>query len=217
MKERLPYDEVFKYCKIDKLQEWDFKRSKIKAFTFKRKYGGGAKSIAESTGLTVDEVKDIFKAEEKAYPVLMQYQRRNLQIVAAHGELQTIFGRILPFTKYPTPAWKQEQTGIMEEAKPTEVVNYPIQSTGSADLTLIMIGHFWRKYAIHNRDKYLMVNTVYDSLDLDCKPEYEEELREHLKCLTDVKEICSKYFSYQWLVNVKIDIKSGESYYAVGL
>ncbi len=217
LKEHMKYEDVFNKCKVEKIQEWDFKRSKIKAFTFAKAYGAGQKKIAADTGMTDQEVKDLFEAEKQRYPVMIQYQERNKKIVEAHGELQTIFGRILKFNKYPAPKWLQEK-GIMESYKPQEVINWPVQSAGSGDLTLIMIGHFWRKYGQFNRDKYLMVNTVYDSLDLDCKPEYEKELREHLKCLTNVPEVVNMFFNgYKWIVEVKIDIKSGKSYYEVGL
>lgn len=216
LKEHLPYEVIYKKCKIEKIPEWDAKRSKIKGFTFAKAYGAGIKKIALDTGMTEKEVKELFEVEKKRYPVMMQYQERNKRKVEACGELQTIFGRILKFKKYPAPQWLQDK-GIQESYKPQEIINWPIQSIGSGDLTLIMIGYFWRKYAIHNRDKYLMINTVYDSLDLDCKSEFVEELKIHLKCLTDVKEVCKKYFSYLWVVPVKIDVKIGDSWYAGGL
>lgn len=217
LQEEMPYEEVFKLCKIDKIQEWEFKRSNIKSgFTFKRAYGAGVKNMALSTGLSVEDIKDLIKKEEREYPDLISFQNRNKKIVEAHGELQTVFGRILQFKKYPSPDWMREQ-GIFESYKPQEIINYPIQSVGSADLTLIMIGHFWRTKAIYNRDKYLMINTVYDSLDIDCKPEYEKECKEDLKCLTNVKKVINMYFTYDWIVEVKIDIKSGLNWYEVGL
>ncbi len=215
LKEKMSYEEVFDLCKIQKDPLWDTKRSKIKGFTFAKAYGAGIKKIAADTEMLEQEVKDLFQAEKDRYPVLFKYQEINKRKVEAMGELKTIFGRILKYKKHPAPKWLQDK-GIMESYKPQEIINWPVQSVGSADLTLIMIGHFWRKYAIYNREKYLLVNTVYDSLDLDCKPEYIEDLKEHLKCLTNVKEVIYNYFKYSWIVPVKIDIKTGSNWYEVG-
>lgn len=243
LKEHIPYEEVYKKCKIDKDPEWDLKRSKIKGFTFAKAYGAGIKKIAYDTQMTEEEVKDLFQAEKERYPILYRYQDINKRKVEMHGELQTIFGRVLKFKKYPAPQWLQEK-GILESYKPQEIINWPVQSVGSADLTLIMIGWFWRHKAIYNRhikcdkcdiygvsgivdcvqchgkgyyDNYLMINTVYDSLDVDCRPEFVDQLKEDLKVLTNVKEMCYTYFKYIWEVPVKIDIKEGNSWYEVGL
>lgn len=214
LQEHLPYETVYKYCKVDCLPEWDHKRSQIKSgFTFAQQYGAGVKRIAEGTGLTEEEVTDLFEQHRLAYPQLDRFNKNLEEEVNRLGYYQTITGRKLYFKKYSTPEWKQKKFGIMEDYKRSEIVNYPIQSTATADITMLMFAKFWREKAIHNRDKYLLINTVYDSLVVDCREEHVEECKKDLKMLANVKEMMYNKFNYDWKLPVKVDIHSGDNWW----
>eukprot|EP00755_Sulcionema_specki_P007325 Sspe_Gene.37938::Locus_18307_Transcript_1_4_Confidence_0.333_Length_2257::g.37938::m.37938/K02335/DPO1, polA; DNA polymerase I len=74
--EEKPYDEIVKLCKVDHNPEWQDKRRKAKVFSFQRQYGAGAKQIAASTGLSMDEVNVLIEAEQKAYPSVEGFYKR---------------------------------------------------------------------------------------------------------------------------------------------
>jgi hypothetical protein len=76
-----------------------------------------------------------------------------------------------------------------------------------------MIGRLLRKIAIHNSDKFLMINSVHDSVVLDVK----------LNCLTFVQNVVKmelesvnvmmkEVFNIDFNLNVPVDIKLGNSW-----
>jgi len=66
--EDMPYDEVYKLCKVDKLPEWELKRSKAKTISYQKAYGASPRKLAESTGLSEEVIKKIFVKEDIEYP-----------------------------------------------------------------------------------------------------------------------------------------------------
>lgn len=211
-------------------------RSSAKAFSFARAYGAGTKKISQQTGLTEEEVQTLIENEDKAYPRLKLFNDWNLEVVNRQGWYKDPFGRRYAFKKYPSKVyWKKE-----ESYSPTEVKNYLIQGFATGTIVPIMIGKFWRDKAIHNRhircehphkfivrpmqwcsrcndtgfyDKYLMINTVHDSLMLDVMPEYVENARKDLTILEDVGKLALQVFNYQFNVPIKIDLAEGETWY----
>ncbi|WP_299313433.1 DNA polymerase, partial [uncultured Halomonas sp.] len=55
-KERIPYEEAVRLCKVEEVPEWVSKRKGAKEFSFQRAYGAGIAKIAETTGMTEEEV-----------------------------------------------------------------------------------------------------------------------------------------------------------------
>lgn len=58
------YEELMELIKEP---EWALKRKKAKGISFKKAYGGGARSLAEAEGLEVEDVQAIFDEEDRVY------------------------------------------------------------------------------------------------------------------------------------------------------
>lgn len=222
LKEHVPYEFV-----AGKIQEkdsaWVQKRSKIKAFSFARAYGAGAAKISEQTGMDVDEIKELIALEEKEYPQLVRYNNLLMDYVKYTAKGTNVGYYCSPtsrryyFKMRETQEWLQKK-GIMESFTPTQIKNYIVQGTATGDINLIMLGIFWRTKAQFKREKYLLINTVHDSTIVDCRPEFIDEAITDLKeVFTQVTEMMQEYFNYEWILPVKVDIKTGSSWYECGL
>lgn len=212
LKENMDYNYIVDQVNL-KVDYYVKGRKKVKAFSFTRAFGGGIKKCAENSGMSEEEVKILIEAEEKEYPQLTQFNKNLRKMVEAQGFYKSITGRKYYFKKYPAPDWLK-QKGIMESYKPTEIINYMVQGTATADIVLIMLGRFWRKVAQHHRDKFVLVNVVHDSIMLDCRPEYVEFAKNLLKTeMEQVSEMMKDVFNYNWKTPIKVDVKSGGSWY----
>lgn len=74
--EDMSYEDVYKLCKIDKLPEWELKRSKAKAISYQKAYGASPNSLSKSTGLDVEVIKKIFEKEDINYPGVKDFNDR---------------------------------------------------------------------------------------------------------------------------------------------
>lgn len=82
----------------DGYEPWQYKIAKNTGFA--KVYGGGAKTIAKTSGSTIAEVKPIVEGYDRAFPEIKAYGRR-LQREANYGghEVVTPFGRHLPLDR----------------------------------------------------------------------------------------------------------------------
>ena len=172
---------------------WKFKRKKIKPFTFPEKYGGGAVLMAESTGLTVDEVKAIIAAKKLRYPEEAEFDDNVLLKVkhtrtaspfrttkgypAGVGYYQCETGTVYAFIENDAPKWLQDRDHVYTSFKPTQTKNYPSQG----------LGGFIMEDAIGKVARWLltrqelwpllkMVNTVHDCQWLDAHNSVKAEV-----------------------------------------
>lgn len=164
-------------------KEWHRYRTKAKVFSFQRAYGAGAAKIADSTGMEIDEVKDMIEAEEALYPGLVGFNvgvDKHVQANAVpfrdpirgfrtfrKGTWQSKTGTIYSFRSYDAPAFLKKR-GIEDSFKPTELKNYPIQG-GGGEYVQIALGRLWRHFI--SKDNYngqaLLCNTVHDCVWID--------------------------------------------------
>lgn len=61
------YEEIYDLSKVQEVPEWSLKRSKAKTISYQKAYGASYKSLARTTGLEEDLVKEIFDKEDKIY------------------------------------------------------------------------------------------------------------------------------------------------------
>ena len=61
------YDEIYQLAKVDEDPVWTLKRSKAKTISYQKAYGAGPKKLAESTGLHLDDVKELLDKEDSIY------------------------------------------------------------------------------------------------------------------------------------------------------
>jgi len=209
LKEGKTYEEVSQAynqgCPVTKRA-----RTAIKGFSFARAYGAGPKKISEQTGLSINEIKTLIENEAKAYPRLELWQQHNKALVERQGFYTDPWGQTYKFSKYP--AWKP---GMPASYSPTEIMNYMTQGFATGVIVLAMIGEFWRQKAIHNRHKYLMINTVHDSLMLDAREHYVRDAVEDLKILEEVSFISKRDFNYEFNVPIKVDVETGDSWHTL--
>lgn len=100
----------------------------------------------------------------------------------------------------------------MVSFSPPDIKNYPVQGFATADLHLIASGHLFRK-SIKHRDKYLLVNTVHDSIVFDVRKKYIQKACIFIKnSLYYVKEILKDRFNIEFNVPLEVEFKVGDSW-----
>ncbi len=172
--------------------KWKKIRTAAKIFSFQRAYGAGASLIATFTGMTVDEVKELIAADEKAYPGVVQFNEdvaetvrdnsksfrdpSNDHGVFRRGYWQSPTGCLYHFRSWPAKDWQLDQ-GITESFSPTEMKNYPVQGTGG-EIVQGMCGLLWRHFV--STDNYggraLLCNTVHDCVWVDSDDTVREQV-----------------------------------------
>jgi DNA polymerase I-like protein with 3'-5' exonuclease and polymerase domains len=66
--EGLDYEWVYNKAKVEKDPVWDKKRTHIKPVGFLMDYGGMPKRVALETGLSLEQVEDIYRIDKELYP-----------------------------------------------------------------------------------------------------------------------------------------------------
>jgi len=184
-KERMPYEEVFRLCKVENDPEWDYKRTKAKVFSFQRAYGAGVAKIAESTGMTQEEVQALVDAETARYPEIEKFYERLTQTIGqnrqptsrfvAHPEKRgltvqlgrststTPDGKVYTYWEQPAPAYLLDK-GRLTAFSPTEIRNYVVQGEGGEWAKAAMWLSIRAFYHYRNFDgRALLVNQVHDA------------------------------------------------------
>lgn len=202
-KERMPYGDVLRLSKgyftdegtfVDALDEWDYKRTGAKVFSFQRAYGAGNATIAKATGMPLEEVEALAKAEDERYPEINEYfAEREKEIEAnavpttnfsAHplnpairvqtkiSRIRTPDGKRYTFRSHPSQGW-QLKRGITSSFSPTERMNYPVQGLGGQVMKAAMwllVREFYRKKNFGGLA--MLVNTVHDAAYRDSHPQW---------------------------------------------
>lgn len=200
-KEAKPYEEVLKLCKgyfqddgtfIDAIEEWDYKRTGAKVFSFQRAYGAGVATIAKATGMSIEDVQALIDAENARYPEIDSYfagleqeiERNAVPTTnfSAHplnpavrvqmriSRIRTPDGKRYTFRSHPSQGW-QLKRGITSTFSPTERMNYPVQGLGGQVMKAAMwinVREFYRRENFNGLA--LLVNTVHDAAYRDSHP-----------------------------------------------
>lgn len=194
LKEHMDYDAVFRLCKgytdkdgvyHDADQEWDYKRTGAKVFSFQRAYGAGNKKIAETTGMPLPEVEALALAEDARYPEIGLYfdarakeigaKRRATNKIVPHPKKPAVMCQLgvsrvttpdsKVYTYMESPSMEHDlKRGITATFTPTEIKNYEVQGEGGEWMKAAM----WLAVrAFYARDNFgglgLLVNTVHDA------------------------------------------------------
>lgn len=223
------YDYVLLASKDEKHpdhKKWKTLRTKAKQFSFQRAYGAGAAKIAESTGMTVDEVTELIAAEEKMYPQVVQYyeritaeierNRRPTNRFVAHPAKPAIScqlgistyttpdGKVYSYMEETSPEWLLRQKGITASFSPTQIKNYVVQGTGGE----------WAKAAMalaircfYKRRNFgglaLLCNQVHDALYGD----FEQSVYVQAAALLEACMLeASAYMAYLFKWDIKVPV-----------
>lgn len=126
----------------------------VKVFSFQRAYGAGNAAIAKATGMPLEEVEALAKAEDERYPENGEYFaalekeiERNavptsnfsahplnpaIRVQMRISRVRTPDGKRYTFRSHPSQAW-QLKRGLTSTFSPTERMNYPVQGLGAQE------------------------------------------------------------------------------------
>lgn len=242
-KERMPYGDVLRLSKgyfnddgtfVDALDEWDYKRTGAKVFSFQRAYGAGNATIAKSTGMPLEEVEALAKAEDERYPEINEYfaaLEKEIETNAiptsnfsAHplnpairvqtkiSRIRTPDGKRYTFRSRPSQGW-QLKRGITSSFSPTERMNYPVQGLGAQAMKSAMWLAVREWYKRDNFDgRCVLVNTVHDACYFDTAPEVREEAAALLHaCMTAASQFMEFWFKWELPLPVPSDTVLGKN------
>ncbi|MEX3614482.1 MAG: DNA polymerase [Burkholderia gladioli] len=231
-KEGISYEDALLKCKGDKargiapLPEWEKKRSEAKVFSFQRAYGAGAKKIAESTGMLLEDVEALILAEEVRYPELSAYNaakterikqsRRPTNNIQPHPEVKGLMcqlgkgysvtpdNKVYSYRESPVPKWLIQQGGMPQSFSPTEIANYEVQGAGGEWAKAAMWLAIRAFYARKNFNGHaLLVNQVHDALYKDAHKSalFESSALLHA-CMLAASDFMEWYFG--WAIPVPV-------------
>lgn len=230
--ENMPYEEVFRLCKIEEVPEWDEKRTHIKVFSFQRAYGAGAPKIAGYLKVPVETVEAWIEADKARYPQIDKWYewleetiRRSrvptqrflqhpevpgLTVQLGRGSYQSPTGKLYSWTEVPAPAW-QVKRGTLTSFMPTEIRNYPVQGEGGEFMKAalwLMVREFYRRKNFDGQA--LLVNTVHDACYVDAAREvaYKACVLLHA-CMEAASDFIEYYFDWKLPVAVPSDTGVG--------
>jgi DNA polymerase I-like protein with 3'-5' exonuclease and polymerase domains len=203
-------------------------------FSFQRAYGAGAKLIAETTGMPIEDVEDLIRAEEERYPQVETYYVRVTEAIKAarvptshfvqHPEIPGLsvqLGRSYFFTpdkkmysykEDTTPGWLAKR-GEHASFSPTQIRNYPVQGMGGEWAKAAMALAIRAFYAHKNfGQRALLCNQVHDAVYVDSAPEVEVRSAALLHaCMEEASAYMSKLFGWDLKVPVPSETRSGDN------
>lgn len=209
------YDFVWNKCHTEKDSEYKKGRTNAKVFSFQRAYGAGADTIATDTGMPRSEVDALIEAEERLYPMVVQFDKY-LEGQINQNRIPTsskLFIDGVAFTQgeshWDSPTgtryiWREGITpefmhkhGKYTGFSPTERKNYGVQGFGG-EIVQAMLGRVFRYMLTNDRfgGKVLLVNTVHDCLWLDGREEEQTKkvAKEVQTILESVPEVFNNAF-----------------------
>lgn len=227
----ITYEEAVHRCKDATYPEhklWKGYRTDAKVFSFQRAYGAGAAKISLTTGMNIDDVKDLIEAEELLYPDIITFnQRVEQQVVKSAVPFKDPIRGFRPFrrgywqaptgTMYSFRTWDslafQRKKGIMDSFMPTEMKNYPIQGTGG-EIVQMQLGLLWRHFVANDNygGRALLCNTVHDCVWIDSQPDVVHEVAGDAKrILEDVPASLERIFGIHSPVPFPCEVEVGDN------
>lgn len=141
----------------------DAERRFAKTISFSLLYGSTEHTVAENTGRTVAECKDLFESFYAAFPGVRAYIDDMHKYASTYGCVRTPFGRIRHLKAALSTDDRRAHASSMRQSQ-----NTVIQSTGS-DMSLVSIIYmddYLKKKELSSR----IVAFVHDSITLDVHP-----------------------------------------------
>lgn len=201
---------------------WKRQRKSAKTVSFQKAYGAGVKKIADTTGLSHQEVKAFMNAEDINYPNVPKTQQAWIEEVQASTQIRD--GRTCGTLYSPINVeyrFFQDDFNGHLSYKPTTIKNYPIQGFSADILKMIMAGlravitDFNRTFA-DGSDQVLIVNTVHDSVIFDLPSWVSERalataLVKHF--VETPERVLKDSFNYDLNVPLSADADVGDDWY----
>lgn len=238
-KEGIPYEEAVLKCKgsdtVAALPEWVKKRDGAKEFSFQRAYGAGIFKIAETTGMTEEEVQALADAEAERYPEIEVYFQRITEAIEQSTKLtgvkvphpdfpakivelgrgyhRTPDGKLYSWRQNPAPKYIVERSGKWASYSPPEVKNYEVQGGGAEWAKAAMWLAVRAYYSLQNFDgKAVLVNQVHDACYADAAEEVAPKAAALLHvAMEHASPFIETYFNWPQPVYVPSDTTWGSS------
>ncbi len=203
-------------------------RSKLKPANFTLIYGGTDWNLVNKDGLDPDLAKTVYDTFWNLFPVARMWSDNLMKQLDANAKpcdrlspggkqvleswYRGITGRKFFFYSYPDKISKfcaENRIYTPKGFKYAEGMNYQCQSFSTADIHMIALGLLFRE-AIKHRDKFLMINTIHDSVLIDCRIEYLDFVCELVKnTMEKVIKRLEVLFNIGYNVPLSIELKSG--------
>lgn len=199
-------------------------RTQFKRASFALIYGAGVKKIAKTVGISESVARTfIYRWVERYYGISYWWKAMEVEVRAARelsdrkdvrtgkplgkAKMSMPSGRILTF--YETlPEWLS--TPIFS---PNELKNYPIQSFATGDVVPLFLGKLYRRLELSRRNGCLMntklVNTVHDSVVLDC---HRDDLEQLLQVLKNESANLSKHIKAEFGIEMLVPLRTQITY-----
>lgn len=213
--------DIYKYfasIMYDKTQDeiTDDERNSLKIPILGISYGKGAKKLARETGKSEEWCKEFIDSFYGQFPKVKELHNRWIDEVNKTGSLRMFDGVNLTF-KYYDKVWSDEYNCWFKAGyKPTEIKNYPVQHTAFVFISTF-VSKFYTEYALNNRGKYLLINTVHDSVMLDCRDTFVTEAINDLNNVLDkLPELMLQLYKLNVNLPIRADITKGNSWFELG-
>ncbi|MFC2109375.1 DNA polymerase I [Bacteroidota bacterium] len=167
-------------------------RSNAKAVNFGILYGQGAFTLADQTGMTRKEAKDLIAAYYETYPTLKAYMAKQVDFARDNGYVETILGR----RRYLKNI--NSQNGMVRSGDERNAVNAPIQGSAADIIKIAMINI--QKTMDAGTYKSKMLLQVHDELVFDMHKDEIELL----------KPIIKKEMENAYTMSVPLDVEMGQ-------
>lgn len=227
-KEHMEYEDVLKLCKgftgpdgvyNPAIDEWDYKRTGAKVYSFQVAYGAGDKTISKATGMAVEEVAALRAAESARYPEIdVFFNKLEQRIVDAAQPIAQFVnhpcnplvkvqlrmsrvsapcGTLYTFRSHPSMEFMFKK-GILQSFSPTERKNFIVQGTGALWMKAAMWLMVRAWYARRNFDgRSLLVNTVHDAAYFDSDASNAERSAELMQaCMEGASILIEQYLNW---------------------
>ena len=179
-----------------------------KTFVFRLIYGGSAYSYANDPNFA--EVSKSEKFWQKVidefyfkYQGLHQWHIKLMQEATTTGKVALPTGRVYEYE----PDLRHGQKVFPR----TTILNYPVQGLGADVMTIARVSLFNRMKNKYDGAK--LVNTVHDSIIIDCKDEHVESLSElMLQVFEDVPKNFEKLFGVKFDLPMKAEVQFGQNW-----
>ncbi len=194
-------------------EEFIEERKKIKAVTFGIIYGNGAFKLSETLGIDQDTAKEYINTFYEVFPGARTWHNRLIKEVENNGYLTTPVGRLLKFTKFEAKFnWQQKDKLYYN---PPDIKNWPVQSL-AGDIYKLLCGHIYRNWlqlTDLEKENIKLINTIHDSIMLDCSKDYQQKALELVKNILDkASDIIYTTYKINFDLPIKYEVSVGHSW-----
>lgn len=229
-KNSISYDEALYLCTDESAPDhakWKAERTKCKIFSFQLQYGAGATTIANETGMTVQEVQELMQNEKNLYPGVDRFIHSVTQSVEKsakpfrdpyrgyrafrRGFWKSCTGTYYTWRSYDAPSFMRRK-GITDSFSPPEIKNYPIQGT-AGEVLQVAIGQLARKMFFRRDLRAFLCNTVHDCVWIDAHKDCATAIAvEATKIMQQVGDALIEIFGIEKLpIRFKVSTEIGKN------